>query len=498
MVFAAIDLGSRQLKLKIAQFTNREWLVLEDITKEIQVGEEVYLNQIISYETTLEIITIMRYFLETMNAYDTSAYKAVATSSFRTALNGQNVLSQIEQKTGVHVACIGDAVEKFLTYKAMRDYVPDYAKIRRSLQIIELNAGGTDISFYHKNKLVKNLELSLGLKKLKYTLVKYEGVSVAPMALLKQYIRAQTSQMGQWCTPFKIKHFMALGGDLKGLASLLYHSNENITAEALHTLCKAFYKMDPEFRKRVEKSGLDWYETASAAIFLECFLERTQAEVMILPKVSLRDGLLATMAEEHYILRRYKVFNDDILHVVKETSVKFHSNGQHLENVVSHLNHLVKAMSEVHPFSEREILLLKISAYLHEVGKFVKAKDYGEATYKILKEMSIFGIERHEMDFVAEVCEAVATTFQSLASFAVLSENVQKFAALILVADALDKSKESILSIQDIEVSPFAWSIGTRATSDATIEQLDFDHNAALFQFAYGIKLSLEVMKDVS
>lgn len=495
MVFAAIDLGSRKIKLKIAQFTNKEWSILEDITKEIKVGEEVYLNQMISYETTMEIIKIMSFFLETMTGYDTASYKAVATSSFRTALNGQNVLSQIERKTGVHVACIGDAVEKFLTYKAMRDYVPDYAQVRKSLQIIELNAGGTDISFYHKNKLVKNIELSLGLKKLKYTLLKYEGSTISPMALLRQYIKAQTSEIEQWCKTYKIRNFMALGGDFKGLASLLYHESDEIRVEDLRVLCRS---LDSEFRKKVEKAGIDWYESASAAIFLENFISLTQANTILLPQVSLRDGLLATMAEEHYNLKRYKVFNDDILHVVKETSAKFHSNMTHLEQVNEHLLHLLKAIEHVYPLMDREVLLLKIAVYLHEVGKFVRAKDYGDATYNILKEVSLFGIEKYEMDLIAEVCKAVATEVHSLEMFSKLPESVQKFSSLILVADAMDKSKKGILTIKNIIDLPFSWTIIALASSDSTIEQLDFEQNAMLFQFAYGIQLNLEVRKDVS
>jgi len=122
-LFAAIDLGSNALKLKIVQVISNQMETLEDISVQIPLGDEVFLSNTIQLETVKEAVETLIYFKQVMESYGIVAYKAVGTSAFREAENAKNFIEIIRMKTGLEVEVVEDTIEKFLTYKSIRDNV---------------------------------------------------------------------------------------------------------------------------------------------------------------------------------------------------------------------------------------------------------------------------------------------------------------------------------------------------------------------------------------
>ena len=162
-LFAAIDLGSNALKLKIVQVNRGEMETLEDLSVQIPLGDEVFLSNTIQLETVKEAIETLHYFKKTMETYGVIHYKAVATSALREAENSKNIVEIIRMKTGLEVEVVEDTIEKFLTYKSMRDKLPNYKEVRKGALLVEVNSGSCDISIYNQNKLIKNDEIKLHL-----------------------------------------------------------------------------------------------------------------------------------------------------------------------------------------------------------------------------------------------------------------------------------------------------------------------------------------------
>lgn len=493
MIFAAIDLGSRKLKLKLGQYSNKKWEIFEDLTVDIKIGEEVYLYQKITHETIMDLVETLSFFRKTMEMYHTHDYRAVATSSFRKAMNGLSVLDLIFHKTGIKVERIDDSMEKFLTYKAMRDQVSNYLQVRKHAMLLELNAGSADLTLYKNNKLIQNIEFDLGLKKLKYTLMAYDNKSVAPTQLLKRTIEAQVRHIWELLEKNQPKYFLALGGDLKRMASLFYNKEGVLTRDELNALCYDVYRLDSGVRKKIESIGLDWYESAVSLIFLDVFLAVTPSEEILMPTLTLRDGLLASMAEEVYGLTRYKHFNEDIIGHVKSISEKYKSDEKHIKMVDEHFKKMLKCPSISNRLEDRDTLIIRVCIYLHEIGKFVRSKNYAQATYDLLKDMSIFGLQTEEVLIVSEVCRCVAVENMAQNVFSELPHRIQKLTALILVCDALDKSKNKSLNIYSLIELPYSLVLQVETNGDVEIEIIYFQQIQEFFELAFGLKIVLEI-----
>jgi len=60
-LYAAIDLGSNAIRFKVVQYTQSKIEILEDITKDISLGDDVYEHLYIKNETVKEIIGIFKF-----------------------------------------------------------------------------------------------------------------------------------------------------------------------------------------------------------------------------------------------------------------------------------------------------------------------------------------------------------------------------------------------------------------------------------------------------
>ena len=208
-LFAAIDLGSNAIKLKIIQVNGAQIETLEDLAVEIPLGDDVFLSNAVRLETVKEAVETLNYFKQILESYGMVNYKAVATSALREAENSKNIIEIIRMKTGLEIEVVEDTIEKFLTYKSIRDKMDNYKDIRKGALLVEVNSGSFDISIYNQNKLVKNDEIKLGLKNIKHILIDLENRTTNYALVLKELIQTRTSHIWPSIQSKKLSHFVA-------------------------------------------------------------------------------------------------------------------------------------------------------------------------------------------------------------------------------------------------------------------------------------------------
>ena len=114
--FAGIDIGSNGVRLLIAN-------VLEEEGKEpifskgslvrvpIRLGADVFEQGKISPENTARLKDAMEAYRLLMKVQGVEAYRACATSAMREATNGEEVVEEIAQQTGIFIEIIDGAEE---------------------------------------------------------------------------------------------------------------------------------------------------------------------------------------------------------------------------------------------------------------------------------------------------------------------------------------------------------------------------------------------------
>ena len=130
--FAAIDVGSYELAMKIFEISKRNGIKeIDCIRHSIELGTDTYNTGKISYERVDELCTVLNEFLKIMESYGVDDYKAYGTSAIRETENTLIILDQIKARTGIKVDVLSNSEQRFLDYKSIA------SKGEGFLQIIE-------------------------------------------------------------------------------------------------------------------------------------------------------------------------------------------------------------------------------------------------------------------------------------------------------------------------------------------------------------------------
>ena len=117
-VFAAIDVGSYELAMKIFQISAKGGIEeLDHIRHRIELGTDTFKTGKISLKNMNELCEVLKDFSAIMSSYKVDAYRAYGTSAMRESENTNIILDQIKNRTGLNVSVSSNSEQRFLNYK---------------------------------------------------------------------------------------------------------------------------------------------------------------------------------------------------------------------------------------------------------------------------------------------------------------------------------------------------------------------------------------------
>ena len=126
-IFAAIDVGSSQLSMKIYTISKKNGIKeIEHIRYAIRLGSDTYQNGKISVSLAHELCQILNSFVMKMKEYDIKEYTAYATSAIGEASNSITILDQIRISSGLKVTILSNSQQRFLCLKAIALQEPNF------------------------------------------------------------------------------------------------------------------------------------------------------------------------------------------------------------------------------------------------------------------------------------------------------------------------------------------------------------------------------------
>ena len=144
--FAAIDIGSYEVSMKIFEMSKRiGFREINDVRYQLELGRGTYAAGRLEMETVDELCEILK---RMMAEFGVESWRACATSSLRELENPVIILEQIYQRTGIRVEILSNAEQHFLGYKSIAAIESGFKKaiqkgtaiqeICRSLSLIKM------------------------------------------------------------------------------------------------------------------------------------------------------------------------------------------------------------------------------------------------------------------------------------------------------------------------------------------------------------------------
>ena len=118
--FAAIDVGSYELSMKIFSFSAGTGIKdIDHLRHRIELGTETYTMGKLSVEKVDELCRVLSEFADVMRSYKVSDYVAYGTSAIREMKNRKIILDQIEKRTGIRIEVLSNSEQRFLDCKSV-------------------------------------------------------------------------------------------------------------------------------------------------------------------------------------------------------------------------------------------------------------------------------------------------------------------------------------------------------------------------------------------
>ncbi len=495
-IYGAIDIGSNSVELKVSEYNGKTLKTIEYVNTLIDIGYEVYHTNYIGDQSTSDLIDILIYYKSLLDSYGVSNYKAVATSAFRNAKNRDYVVQMIFRKTSLKVDIIDDSLEKYLTYKSMRDNVDSYSFYRNDgTVIVELTSGACDVSFISKNKLIRNDEIGLGSQVLREMLSKMQSSSINYHLFFEEYVKTKVDYMTNILKKRSINNYIAIGGHIQVIRDMFFESKDVISKEEYLAIYLKAINSDKELIEKSMKYGRDWKRILPSIIFFKVFLDIFSTENITITNISLIDGLIAELCDQDYNEGRYVDFNEDPFYSSYQTAKRFKIHTKHAKQVHSIAYQIVDAIRDEFSISKKDVDILRHSAYLHEIGKSLNLNNYYKSSASMIKGLRLYGVERHDVIRISTVCEIMGKLSDKNYDYFNYNKRDVRLAAILTISDAFDASKKQKISIRSVKLVDDNLVITCAIKGISTFENIAIDYNKEIIKNIYGLDLVVKEVK---
>jgi len=503
---AVIDIGSNELRLKIAENVKNSFKYVDSLTYPLSLGRDTFNNGKISFEKVGKACEIITNFLSCAAGYGVRNIQVIATTAVREAVNTDYILDQIMIKTGMKIRVMDDMEEKLYIFKMMMRQLA--GEMKQSAMMVYIGSGNIGASVLEEGRMpfLQNIKVgTLRISELFETMQDYSGEFYL---VLEEYLSSFTDML-EGDIPDRIRNFIVSGNEIAMVAELTQAEKDGIFYIIPIEKFLSFY--DTVKRMTADRISREFgipFEKAEVLLPAMCIYDNllsfTQAERIISPQVMLCDAILYEMLFPAEFGEINKEFNKNTLLSSRAHARKFGAAESHSRLVEKFAVLIFDKMKKVHGLGAREKLLLQTAAILHEVGKHINLRNHSRHSYNIVSGLDIVGLNQLETEIVATIClyHSRHTPTLNDENYAQLSVSdrvlASKLTAIFRVADSLDRSHIQKFGDLDVKLTDEGLSITVSTGKNSDLENWSFDEKSRFFEEVFGIKAALRKKKKVS
>jgi exopolyphosphatase/guanosine-5'-triphosphate,3'-diphosphate pyrophosphatase len=507
-IVAVIEIGSTGIRLVVAEVDGRGgYKVLDRAGKQSRLGRDVFATGMISREAVRECMAVLASFRELIRGYGIAPKDArvIATSALREAQNRDTFVDRVALQTGFDVTIVEDIEENHLMYLGVQHVLQDERKIlsRSNALILEVGGGSTEIMLLRRGRMAGAHSLRIGTVRIDEQ-VRGAGVSHAYLLqYLEDNVRTACDHLDAELPLESVKTFIVIGSDARLAASRISPKGADAEGGEDYTVLEradfmAFVDeaagLSPE--DCVAKLRVPWAEAEGIGYSLtieRLFLERTGAEAVVVPNVSIREGLLlsTSLGPDAGIATEMRA---QVVASAASLGRKFHYDESHARHVADLSLAIFDALVREHGLGSHERLLLEVGSLLHDVGTFIKTSGHHKHGEYIVANSEIFGLNLVDLTIVANVVRYHRKSPPSTThvNFIALPREarivVMKLAAILRVADALDRGHDQRVHDAAFERREERFVIKATGVADLSLERLSLAEKGDMFEDVFGLE----------
>jgi exopolyphosphatase/guanosine-5'-triphosphate,3'-diphosphate pyrophosphatase len=505
---AVLEIGSTGIRLLVAEIISLAkglWRVVDQAGKSVSLGQDVFTSGEVSRESFLECISVLQNYRELLHGWGikNEDIHIIATSALRAARNRDVFADRVRHETGFTLSIVEGVEENRLMYLAVRFALKQDLPFfwRANSMIIEIGGGSTEIMLLRRGKMVAAHSLKLGTILIDQQSRLGPGSGRFHERFLNENIRNTAGFLSAEMDLTHVRTFVVAGSDARLVSDLAgTELNENcriIDRKSFIGFAEQIQDYSVEECVRKLQISYDHAEGLIPSLMVyKFFLEQTHAAQVVVPLISIREGYLIDLVMGIDPELQEEFFSQSIASAMN-LGRRYHYDEAHGRHVANLCLVLFDALVREHGMDRRERMMLEAAAILHDIGVYIKVSGHHKHGQYIVSNSEIFGLHREELDIIANVIRYHRGGPPSEGDIEYISLSredrirVLKMAAILRVADALDRGHTQGVKEISLERKAETMEIHTGGVRDLTLELIGIEQKADLFQGVFGYKIVL-------
>ncbi|MBN1980499.1 MAG: HD domain-containing protein [Chitinivibrionales bacterium] len=517
-IYAIIDVGSSSIRMAIQQRDERNDSIrtLDTLEQEVSLGKDTFTKGLLEWTTIEECVTALKNFKRIIDEYhiDLKTHtKAVATNAVREAMNRDAFLDRVYSSTGITIEIIEEADVARYTYLSVQPAIIHNKELRSGrVLVFKVSGGSSELLYIQQARLLYAQPHRLGSFRLRETLEKHGTDNIHLLSIMNNQIQKTVDRITSKLPKNKgVLKIILLGGEIRFAAGHLLpdwepktlaenplgeitigeipllsltHFTEKIVALSADELVHHYHIPYPEA------------EVLAPTLLAYCRLASAfHVKQVYCCTATMHNGLF-------YELIGGKNFNDQfqqqILNCAWEVGRKYEIDQVHSRYVARLCQLFFDALKSEHSLDNRYSIILQVAAILHETGLFISSRSHHKHSLYLILNSDLFGLNAKDQLIAALVARyhRSSTPAPTHYLYDTLDRDgrivVSKLAAILRIADALDRSNSQRIQQIDVAVRNGKLVITTGAIDDLTLEMIGLKEKGDLFKQVYGLTPVIE------
>jgi exopolyphosphatase / guanosine-5'-triphosphate,3'-diphosphate pyrophosphatase len=504
--FAAIDIGSNSVRLKIARLHAGHFKEVHEDREVTRLGEGVFSSGLLAPEAMSETVRVLRRFHRAIQECGTDAVKVVATAALRDARNSHAFLEWVRSTTGWTIEIISGLEEARLIHLGI---ISNTRLGATNVLLVDLGGGSCELTLSREGHIRDTVSLPLGAVRLTSEFLKHDPPRKRELKQLQSFVTREVGRIQNRIRAARVRTVIATSGTADALAGIASHlartkgrrSTMPVTREMMRRIVKQITRMTIEQRQKVPGIGLRRAEIicAGAMAYAE-LLERCHLSAFRYSPLGLRDGILAQMAAEHdRSTRSGRAIESERWESIKRAVEHYRVDMNHALHVREAALLLFSSLKSVHQLPPEYREWLSAAAMLYEVGDYVNRNGHHRHTYYIIANSEILGYTPQQRRIIGSIARYLGKSRPTPGDGPMnpLSpeeqESIKKASMLLRIARAVNIGRSQTVARMGVSArnGRVSLKLAARGNASVDLEVWAIEKDRTYFREVFGRELSV-------
>lgn len=502
-VQAVIFLGAGSASMLVAEESDGELRVLDVLAQPIALAEDIFRLGNVSRETMDRCVHIIRGYNSLLDEYRRGGevqVRLLATNVLLNVHNMDSITNRLLTLCGLQLEVMDDGEMTRLLYVSMQEMLEHHAELeKKRVLVVHVGPGNTRLLLFDRGRITYYASYRMGAHRTAMAIggTDFSSAGGIESSLIREHIRGVVEQIlhdSESTLPDEPDAFVIFGPDFHHISSPLTESGA-LTLDELTTLVDDIASVPlPQRMERFHEDYASVVALLPAAVTYLCLAREFEPGRILMPREEYAYAFLRNLLPSR---RDDRSLEQEVTHFATLLANRYKVDRGHGQQVRKLCTSLFDQLQELHGLSRHDRLLLIVAAILHEIGTFISPKNHHRHGQYIILNSEIFGLSREDVEIIGLLARyhrhGCPTPDEH--TYADLEQpgrlRVQKLAALLRVADAMERAHSRRISTFTVRYSARKIELLVPGVHDLTIENLALRHKADLFTEIFGYDVQL-------